>query len=79
MKYILMKAEEINLINFEEIEETSIETLLMTDDHLTVVKWHSLTPTFLDSLSYYEGPFDANHIREILKSKTVMSAGPIGE
>jgi hypothetical protein len=72
MKYILMKLEDKELINFEEVEETSVDTLLGTEDDFTTVKWCGNTPSFIGDLSYYEGPFNASEIRSILDNKILI-------
>lgn len=72
MKYILMKIEDIDKIDFNQVKETSSDTILRTDDGYTTIKWDGATPSFIEELSYYEGPFDVDGIRTILENKIII-------
>jgi hypothetical protein len=51
-KYIIFDLSEIDKINFEQVMETSVETLrLSVDGTKTFVKWIGDTPSSIDSLT----------------------------
>lgn len=68
-EYLILNVSEIPLIDFNEIEETSAETLrLSVDKTKTVIKWDGVQPTFVDTLTTKEGPYTYDEILNILST-----------
>lgn len=67
-KFMIFNVSELPNINFEEVLETSADTVRKsTDETKTFVKWESETiPTSVQSLTTKEGPYTYNEIVEIL-------------
>jgi hypothetical protein len=67
-KYIIMLTSEINLVDFSEVVEDENQLLKRSKDNLKMLlKWdYEGSPSFLQNLSYYEGPFNNEQIFEIL-------------
>lgn len=68
--YMLMLASEVNLIDFNEIAETSADTLRHTiEGKITpaqiVIKYEQ-TPSFIANLSWTEGPYSYADILTIM-------------
>tara|TARA_R110002020_G_scaffold123146_2_gene279327 strand:+ start:697 stop:915 length:219 start_codon:yes stop_codon:yes gene_type:complete len=65
MKYVIILAENISNINFEQVLETSVETLRYSlDNNQVLLKFEGETPSFLDGKQQY----DYEAIMEILNS-----------
>ncbi len=65
--YIIINMTEIGLVNFNEVLETSQSTLrLSVDETQTVLKWSGSEPSFLSSLSSYDGPYTHSEILTIM-------------
>jgi len=65
--YMIFNVSEINLINFNEVMETSADTLRKSvDGSKTFVKWDGATPPCVDSLTTKEGPYTHAQIINIL-------------
>ena len=65
--YIIINMTEIGLVNFNEVLETSQSTLrLSVDETQTVLKWNGSEPSFLSSLSSYDGPYTHSEILTIM-------------
>lgn len=68
--YLILSTSEINLINFDEVLETSADTLrLSTDGSKTFVKWEDAVPSFVESITTKEGPYTHSEILEILSTE----------
>jgi len=66
-KYMIFNVSEINSINFNEVMETSIDTLRKSvDESKTFVKWEGSTPLTVDALTTKEGPYTHSQILSIL-------------
>ena len=66
-KYMILNVSEINSINFNEVMETSIDTLRKSvDESKTFVKWEGSTPLTVDALTTKEGPYTHSQILSIL-------------
>ena len=67
-QYIIFSVDEINLIDFNQILETSSDTLRKSiDGKKTFVKWDGdIVPSFVDYLTTKEGPYSYSEIIEIL-------------
>ena len=70
MKYIIFNISEIDKVNFEEVKETSKDTLrLSIDGTKTFVKWEEdETPSFVNTLTTAEGTYTHEEILEILST-----------
>ena len=71
MKYIIFNISEIDKVNFDEVKETSKETIrLSIDGTKTFVKWdEDETPSFINMLNTIEGPYTHEEILEILQTE----------
>ena len=65
--YITIEMSEIASVDFSQILETSEETLRLSIDGLeTVIKWEGAEPSFVSTLSSYEGPYTHEEILVIM-------------
>ena len=65
--YMIFNVSEINLINFNEVMETSTDTLRKSvDESKTFVKWEGSTPSSVEALTTKEGPYTHTQILSIL-------------
>lgn len=67
-KYIIFGISEINKVKFDEILETSAETIIKSiDGSKTFIKWDTdLEPAFISDLTTKEGPYSYDEIISIL-------------
>jgi hypothetical protein len=70
MKYIIFNMSEIEKINFEQVQETSIDTIRKSvDETKTFVKWNTdETPECVNLLTTSEGPYTVEEIQAILNT-----------
>lgn len=69
-KYLIFNVDELTLINFDEVLETSIDTVRKSiDGTKTFVNWIGDAPSFVDNLTTKEGPYIYNEIVEILSTE----------
>lgn len=69
-KYMIIGAEEVSLVNFNEVCETSAETLRYSVDKTkTFIKWDNEQPVFLDLIQSKEGPYTQEEILAILSTE----------
>jgi len=69
--YMILSTSETTSVDFNEVLETSSETLrLSVDESLTFVKWEGSIPSSIDSLSSKQGPYTHSEILEILATDT---------
>ena len=67
MKYLIINVSEINLIDFETIQQTSAEKLRKSiDGQKTVVKWLGATPGWVNNLTVKEGPYNESEVLVIM-------------
>ena len=67
--FLILNISEINLVDFSQIKDTSIETLITSIDKTKVIiKWDGAIPTFVSSLTTAEGPYNYNQIFSILNT-----------
>ena len=65
--YITINMSEIALVDFNQVLETSEETVRLSVDGLqTVLKWEGAEPSFVSTLSSYEGPYTHEEILVIM-------------
>lgn len=68
---------EIGLVNFNEVLETSEATLrLSLDETQTVLKWNGSEPSFVSSLSSYDGPYTHSEILTIMATPAWTDPNP---
>jgi hypothetical protein len=68
-RYMIFPFSQINLINFDEVFETSAETVrLSADETKTFVKWDGETPSCISLLTNTEGPYTHEEILVILST-----------
>jgi hypothetical protein len=66
-EFMIFNVSELNKINFNEVLETSIDTVRISVDLTkTFVKWSDSTPPCVQSLTTSEGPYTYNEILTIL-------------
>ena len=69
MTYIIINMGEIALVDFNQVMETSQETVRISIDGLkTVLKWSSNEPSFISSLTEYQGPYTNEEILVIMST-----------
>jgi hypothetical protein len=67
--YLILNISEINLVDFDEILETSLETLKRSvDGAKTIIKWEDKKPKFINDLKTKEGPYTYDQITQILET-----------
>ena len=78
-QFMIFNTSELPLINFNEVLETSEETVRKTIDGIkTFVKWEGNTiPPSVESLTTKEGPFTYEEILEILNTSEWTNFDPI--
>ena len=65
--YIIINIDEIALVDFSQVMETSEDTVRLSVDGLkTVLKWEGAEPAFVSTLSSYEGPYTHEEILAIM-------------
>jgi hypothetical protein len=76
--YITISTDELSLVDFNEVMETSEDTVRLSVDGLqTVLKWEGDKPAFVSTLSSYEGPYTHEEILAIMATPEWTS--PIDE
>ena len=78
-QFMIFNTSELPLINFNEVLETSEETVRKSIDGIkTFVKWEGNTiPPSVESLTTSEGPFTYEEILEILNTSEWTNFDPI--
>jgi hypothetical protein len=68
--FIIFNTSELDKINFDEVLETSSETIRKSiDGSLTFVKWDGLEiPQSVQSLDFKQGPYSYEEMLEILNT-----------
>jgi hypothetical protein len=65
--YIIINMSEIALVDFDQVLETSEQTIRLSVDGLkTVLKWEGAEPSFVSTLSSYEGSYTHEEILVIM-------------
>jgi len=68
-EYIIFNVSELPLINFNEVLETSVDTVRKSVDKTkTFVKWNGNQPSFVNNLTTKEGPYTHSEILNILST-----------
>lgn len=69
-QYLIIKWSDNHLIDFSQVEITAPETLHKSlDGSKTFIKWDSQAPSFIDQLSWSEGPFTQEEMWDILTTE----------
>jgi hypothetical protein len=66
-EFMIFNVSELNKINFDEVLETSVDTVRKSSDDKTFVKWDGETPQSVLDLTTKEGPFTYEEILLILE------------
>lgn len=73
-EYIIFNVSELNKVNFNEVLETSADTVRKSvDETKTFVKWNGEAPSFVDTLTTKEGPYTHSEILTILSTSEWVS------
>lgn len=76
-KYMIFNVSEIDKINFNEVYETSIDTVRVSANGLkTFVKWEGETPNCISNLNAKMGPYNYDEILEILSTEEWTDPNP---
>ena len=76
--YIIINMTEIGLVDFSSILETSQSTLrLSVDETQTVLKWKGSEPSFVSTLSSYDGPYTHSEIVTIMATAAWSDPDPM--
>jgi hypothetical protein len=68
-EFMIFNVSELPNINFEEVLETSIDTVRKSvDETKTFVKWDGQIPSSVQSLQTKEGPYTYDEILQILST-----------
>ena len=75
--YIIINMTEIGLVDFNEVLETSQSTIrISVDGTQTVLKWNGSEPSFVASLSSYDGPYTHSEILTIMATAAWSNMSP---
>tara|TARA_R110000796_G_scaffold37592_3_gene94805 strand:+ start:865 stop:1113 length:249 start_codon:yes stop_codon:yes gene_type:complete len=67
--YLIINSDETNMIDFNQVRETSVDTLRYSlDGSKTFFKWDYETPTFIEMLDFKEGPYSHDEFINILST-----------
>ena len=78
-EFIIFNVSELNKINFNEVLETSEDTVRKSVDLTkTLVKWNGSTPPSVSQLTTKEGPYTYDEILVILSTEEWTDPNPIG-
>ena len=76
-EYIIFNISELPLVNFNEMLETSVDTVRKSvDDTKTFVKWDGVTPECVNNLTTKEGPYTYEEILAILSTPEWTDPNP---
>jgi hypothetical protein len=76
-EYIIFNISELPLVNFNEMLETSVDTVRKSVDGVkTFVKWDGVTPECVNNLTTKEGPYTYEEILAILSTPEWTNPNP---
>jgi hypothetical protein len=76
-KFMIFNISELNQINFNEVLETSSDTVRKSVDQTkTFVKWDGTIPTCVNNLTTKEGPYTYDEILTILATSEWTDPNP---
>lgn len=68
--YLIFAVSELGLVDFDQVLETSSDTVRKSVDQTkTFVKWSGTTPSFVGSMQTKQGPYTHNEILNILATE----------
>ena len=77
-EYLIIPVSELTKVNFDEVLETSAETVRKSIDQTkTFVKWEGAEPAFVATISGAEGPYTYEEILDILTGVEWTATGII--
>lgn len=78
-QFMIFNISELPQINFEEVLETSVDTVRKSvDGNKTFVKWDGDTiPSCVDNLTTKEGPYNYEEILNILSTEEWTNSSPM--
>ena len=77
-EYIIFNVSELPLVNFNEVLETSIDTVRKSVDLTkTFVKWNGTAPSFVENLTTKEGPYTHTEMLSILSTPEWTDPNPL--
>lgn len=77
-KYVIFSVSELNKIDFDDVLETSENTIRKSIDGLkTFVKFEGQEPNFINNLTTKEGPYNYDEFVDILNTNEWNKSNPI--
>lgn len=77
-EFMIFNVSELELIDFTQVCETSIDTVRKSiDGTKTFVKWDGATPSSVEALTTKEGPYTYEEILVILATPEWINAEPM--
>ena len=77
-EFMIFNVSELELIDFTQVCETSIDTVRKSiDGTRTFVKWDGATPSSVEALTTKEGPYTYEEILVILATPEWINAEPM--
>jgi hypothetical protein len=77
-KFIIFNVTELNLVDFSQVLETSIDTVRKSVNKTKCfVKWEGETPTFVNNITTKTGPYTYDEIMVILKTAEWLNPDPL--
>ena len=68
-KYVIFNVSELDKIDFNQVQETSVDTIRKSvDETKTFVKWDGVIPECVNNLTTKEGPYTYDEILIILST-----------
>ena len=78
--YVIFNISEVDLVNFDQILETSADSLRKSKDGLkAVIKWNGSSPSFINNMTSIEGPYNETEILVIMETPLWNFTGGGGE
>ena len=76
--YVIINMTEVPLVDFNQVLQTSEATLRVSCNGLqTVLKWGGSEPSFVASLSSYDGPYTHSEILTIMATAAWTDPNPM--
>ena len=76
-EFMIFNVSELNIIDFTQVEETSIDTVRKSvDGDKTFVKWDGTIPDCVNNLTTKEGPYTYEEILAILATPEWTDPNP---
>ena len=77
-KYLIFSVSELNKIDFDDVLETSENTIRKSIDGLkTFVKFEGQEPNFINNLTTKEGPYNYDEFVDILNTNEWNKSNPV--